>query len=476
MAKEVSALELPLVDRTAHGTSVERLYHALRAAIVDGRLKPSSRLPATRDLARQHNLSRGTVVAAYGQLHLEGYLTARVGAGTFVAASIPGEIEPASERPDAAHVPETMRPTAVRPFRPYEPAVELFPIDTWTRLMRRRWSRATRELLRAGHLGGLAALRIATAEYLGSARGVRCSPEQIVIVSGTQQALDLVARVTLRPGDQVWMEDPGYPSATAAFRNAGARIVPVPVDAEGLDVASGRRAASSARLSYVTPAHQFPLGVSLSDVRRAALLDWARETGAWVLEDDYDSEFRWSTQPIPALQSEDRHGRVIFTGTFNKVLFTSLRLAYLVLPPPLVDPVLKLRFETDRWITTINQAVLADFIREGHLGRHIRRARRVYQERREAFLEAASRHLGRAVRIPAIGAGLATPVFYDFPMPSLDLQEAAAVAGVDAPALARFALDGRDIRGVLLGFAAFGPAEIDRGMALLASAVAKVRG
>lgn len=471
MTKEVSALELPLANREPHETAAEWLYHALRAAIVEGRLRPSSRLPATRDFARQHGVARGTVVAAYEQLHVEGYVVTRTGAGTFVSSVLPDEIQSTADAAAAVHVSPAMRVTAVRAFRPFEPAVELFPIDIWARLMRRHWDRVTREMLRAGHLGGYAPLRIATAEYLGSARGVRCSPEQVVIVTGTQQALDLVARVTIKPGDRVWMEDPGYPSARSAFRNAGADVVAVPVDDEGLDVATGRRLAPSGALACVTPAHQFPLGVAMSSARRAALLKWAAEVDAWVVEDDYDSEFRWSTPPIPALQSEDRHGRVIFTGTFNKLLFTSLRLAYVVLPPPLVDPVLRLRYETDRWVTTVNQAVLADFIREGHLGRHIRRTRRAYEERRGAFMAAASRRLGGALRIPAVGAGLATPAFYDLPIPSTTLQEAAAAQGVDAMALARFTMDGRDIRGVLLGFGAFDAAEIDRGMIGLAAAV-----
>jgi len=290
------------------------------------------------------------------------------------------------------------------------------------------------------------------------------------VVTGTQQALDLIARAILRPGDRVWMEDPGYPGAVLAFRNAGANVVGVPVDDEGLDVARGRRLAPSAALAYVTPAHQFPLGVAMSGARRAALLAWAAEAGAYVIEDDYDSEYRWASRPIPALQGEDARDRVIFAGSFNKVLFTSLRLGYIVVPPSLVDAVLKIRYETDRWITTINQAVLADFIVAGHLGRHIRRARQAYQERLGAFMASADRHLGAAFRVPAIGAGLATPVFYDLPVPSATLQAAADVRGIEALALSRFALDGRDIRGVLLGFAAFDPAEIDDGAKRLAAA------
>ena len=291
------------------------------------------------------------------------------------------------------------------------------------------------------------------------------------MVTGTQQALDLVARVVIRPGDRVVMEDPGYSGAALAFRNAGATIVGVPIDDQGIRVDRAQHLAPSAALAYVTPAHQFPLGVALTAARRRALLDWAAAAGAYVIEDDYDSEYRWASRPIPALQSEDERGRVIFIGSFNKVLFTSLRLGYVVAPPPLVDPLLKLRYATDRWVTTMNQAVLADFIAGGHFGRHIRRTRLAYQERLDAFTAAVRRHLGDTFHVPAIGARLATPVFYDLPVPSSSLESAADAHGVEAPALSRFALDGRDIRGVLLGFAAFGPREIDDGMARLASAV-----
>jgi GntR family transcriptional regulator/MocR family aminotransferase len=470
MAKAITALELPLADPPTHATVAEWLYQALRKAIMDGRLKPSVRLPATRDLARQHRLARGTVVSVYEQLLVEGYLTARTGAGTYVSERLPEDIKPVPRFVVSAGTSCAMRASVVRPFRPYEPAVELFPIDVWTRLTRRRWHRAGREFLHAGHLGGFGPLRVAVAEYLGSARGVRCVPEQVVVVTGTQQALDLIARVVLRPGDRVWMEDPGYPGAVLALRNAGANVVGVPVDGEGLDVAGGRRRAPSAALAYVTPAHQFPLGVAMSAARRTALLDWAAEAGAYVLEDDYDSEYRWASRPIPALQGADGHDRVIFVGSFNKVLFTSLRLGYIVVPPSLVDAVLKVRYETDRWITTMNQAVLTDFIVEGHLGRHIRRARRVYQDRLGAFTASAERYLGDAFRIPAIGAGLATPMFYDLPVPSTRLEAAADARGVEALALARFSLDGRDIRGMLLGFGAFDPVQIDDGAKRLAAA------
>ena len=410
MPRDVSALDLPLTDRPAGRTLVQWLYEALRTAILDGRFGRGARLPATRDLARQYGVARGTVVAVFEQLQSEGYVTSRVGSGTRVSGQIPEDLwQPAPARAAVRQPPPASRfppPTPLRPFHPFEPALDQFPMELWTRIAARRLRRATRALLGCGDVRGYAPLREAIAAYLGSSRGVRCIADQVVIVSGAQQALDLLARVLVRPGEPVWIEDPAYPGATAAFRNAGARLVPVPVDEHGLDVARGFRRAARAKAVYLTPAHQFPLGASLSIERRLAVLDWARRSGARVVEDDYDSEYRFAGRPIPALQGLDRGDCVVFLGSFSKVLFPSLRLGYLVVPPALLEPLLTLRASTDRYASTLDQAILCDFITEGHLGRHIRRMRELYRTRLAALREASTAHLTGLLEIPSIEAGL----------------------------------------------------------------------
>ena len=474
MPKVVSALELPLQPKAPGVTLADWLSAEIVAAIRDGRLQPGTRLPATRDLAQQYRVARGTVIAVFDRLRTEGLIATRVGAGTWVANE-------ASNRPmvgAARRSPQSRdnAPPLVRPFRPYEPAVEAFPVGIWSRLTARRWQRMSRELLQSGHLGGYWPLRQSIAGYLAEARGVRCSPEQIVIVTGTQQALGLIARVTTRPGDAVWIEDPGYDGAVAAFRDAGARVVPVPVDDEGLQVAAGRRATAEARAAYVTPAHQFPLGMAMSLRRRQALLAWAHSAGAWIVEDDYDAEYRFGGQPLPSLQSIDRRHRVVLLGSFNKVLFSSLRIGYMVLPPALVDDILRLRYITDRGVASVPQAVLADFIDGGHLARHIRKTRQLYAERLSALREAAARYLNGTLHIPAIDAGLATPAFYDGTASSRDIESAAGARGVEALALDRFVLRRPPLRGLLLGFAAFDPTAVSRQMQVFATVLEQATG
>ena len=474
MAKHISSLELALRERPSNVAITDWLHGELRAAILDGRLKRGVRLPATRDFARQYGVARGTATLAFEQLRDEGYLKSRTGAGTWVNENLPAGFV-AQSGADRVHVNEVSAvrsrtaPRKLRPFWPAAPAVDAFPIDVWSRLASRQWRQATREMLLGGDVAGLAPLRKTIAEYLGTSRSVRCSAEQVVVVTGIQQALDVAARLAIRPGDAAWIEDPGYFGAAAALRNARARTIPVPVDSEGIDVRKGQQLAPHAKLAYVTPAHQFPLGVTMTIERRIALLSWARSCKALIVEDDYDSEYRFTGKPIPSLQGLDRAGSVIFIGSFNKVLFPSLRLGYMVVPERLVDRVLKLRFETDSWVNSVNQAVLAAFIDEGHLGRHIRRMREIYAERLAALHEAAAKYLGDSLKIPVVRAGLATAAFYNAPIASLELERRAAESGVDAMALGRFTLRKSDIQGVFLGFAAFHSKEIWRGMQKLAT-------
>lgn len=474
MAKSVSSLELPLRSKPEATTLTHWLYEELRVAILDGRLKRGVRLPSTRDFAKQHGVSRGIAMLVMEQLRDEGYLKSRTGAGTWVSERLPDDLLSAAHakpraRSNAQHVAIPAWPDPIKPFQASDPAVDLFPTHIWSRLTSRQWKHCSRAVLISGDRAGYVPLRSAIANYLGTARGVQCSPQQVVVTTGTQQALDIVARLLLCKGDAAWIEDPGYFGAAWALRRAGARLIPVPVDADGIDVQKGKQLAPKAKVAYVTPAHQFPLGSTMSLERRIALLRWADSAGSIIVEDDYDSEFRFSGKPIPALQGLDKTGNVIFVGSFNKVLFPGLRLGYMVVPERLVGQTLQLRFESDFWINSINQAVLADFIIEGHLGRHLRRMREIYAERLAALQNAAATYLGDELQVSGVQAGLATAAFYKVPVPSLELEVHAARNGVIAHALDRFTLRKQEIRGLLLGFAAFTPEEISQGMQKLAT-------
>jgi GntR family transcriptional regulator / MocR family aminotransferase len=476
MPKSSSALDLVLPDAPEGVSRSQWLYEEVRNAILFGRLRRGTRVPASRDLAGRYRVSRGIVVAAFEQLRAEGYLESKQGAGTFVSQRLPEDLLPRATppaRPSKAAVSSAPREQgSPRAFRLNEPAIDAFPVDIWAKLVNRRWSRASRALLASGDARGYRPLRDAIASYLGTSRGVRCEAEQVVVVSGTQQALDLLARLLFKPGAEVWMEDPGYAGAVAAFRNAGANLVAVPVDDRGLDVAAGERLAPNARAAYVTPAHQFPLGASMPIERRLALLDWARRANALVIEDDYDSEFRFEGRPLPALQGVDPGHSVAFLGSFNKALFPSLRLGYVVLPPQLIEPFAAMRFRVDRYSPQLDQAVLCDFIEGGHFARHLRRMRAVYESRLHALRESLSSELAGALRIPPIEAGLQTaaPLTRDVDMTTL--LRMAGERGLEVHDLARWTLQRTDVRGLHLGFAAIDEQEIRRGAKELAACVA----
>jgi GntR family transcriptional regulator/MocR family aminotransferase len=362
-------------------------------------------------------------------------------------------------------------PTGVRPFRVGVPAIKEFPSGVWGRIAAHRARNFGSWLKTEAGGRGYRPLRDAIAEYLRTSRGVRCSSEQIVIVSGIQQALDLLARLLLKPHDPVWMEDPGYFGASIAFGTAGARIIGVPVDEEGLSVSAGMKICPHAKGVYLTPAHQFPLGVTMSLERRMALLNWASRAGAFVIEDDYDSEYRFEGQPVPALQSLDNHSSVIFIGSFSKTMFPSLRLGYVVLPPSLVDYFLAFRYRTDLQNSTFDQAVLCDFIVEGHLARHLRRMRNLYAGRLAALIEGGKQHLDGLLELSDVRAGLYTIGFLKNGMASRHAEKLAAEQGIEVLAADRFTLRRPDPKGLLLGFAAFDEATIGRELVRLAKAL-----
>jgi GntR family transcriptional regulator/MocR family aminotransferase len=349
-----------------------------------------------------------------------------------------------------------------------QPEVGHFPFATWAALLARHSRNPRFALLQYGDPMGHRPFREAIAAYLRTARAVRCEPEQVMVVSGSQQALELTARVLLEPGRAVWVEEPGYGGARDALSGAGARLVPVPVDAEGLDVAAGIARARRAGAAYVTPSHQYPLGVTMTASRRLQLLDWAERAGAWIIEDDYDSEYRYDSLPIASLQGLDRAGRVVYVGTFSKVLFPALRLGYIVVPPTLVARFAAVREAMDIFPPTLPQAALADFVDQGHFGRHLRRMRRVYGERRRALVEGLARELGPALR--ALGSEAGIHLVASLPRGQRDkpLALAAARQGLWVMPLSSCYLAESPRQGLVLGYGGTTPAQIAAGVRRLA--------
>jgi GntR family transcriptional regulator/MocR family aminotransferase len=487
MAKRTAAFDLTLPLQDAETPAYRRLYEALRSEILDGRLGPGARLPATRDLARQYQLSRGTIVNAFELLKSEGYLEGSIGSGTYVSKVLPDEsfhVKADGDRPPPVerrprrrmsdygkriHLFPSLERGPARAFRANVPALDLFPTGLWAQIAARRWRQVSTNLLLGCDPMGYRPLREAVADYVTTSRGVRCAPEQIAIVSGVQEALDLVARLFLNPGDRVCMENPGYIGAAMVFESVGAKISALSLDDEGMELrGSGGR---GARLAYVTPGHQFPLGIGMSLPRRLQLLEWARKSGALIFEDDYDSEYRYSGRPVPAMQGLDRHGCVLFAGSFSKVLFPSLRLGYLVVPPDLVDHFAAAKSITTRHAQLLDQAVLCDFITEGHFGRHLRRMRGVYAERLSVLLESARERLAGWLEISGVEAGLQTVGWLRGGISGESATRAAAARNVEVIPLSRYTRGRMNREGLQLGFAAVDARKIERGVEELAVAL-----
>lgn len=482
------------LDPSLPAPLVKQLYDRLRDEILSGQLPPGTRLPSTRTLASELGVSRGTTVLAYEQLQLEGYLVSHVGQGTAVSHQLP--ITPPSDAPAfgdaleadsrmapaprlAAHIRDLRTVPNLRTddeadqtaFRAGAPALDHFPYGIWARLVARHARRSLPDLAYYQPPAGYLPLREAIAVKLGISRGVRCTPEQIILTTGAQGALDFVARTLLNPGDEAWIEDPGYFGAQGALLAARARLVPVPVDGQGLDVVTGMSRAPQARLVFTSPSHQFPTGVTMSLGRRLALLDWARHAAAWIVEDDYDSEFRFSGRPLEALQGLQGDGPVLYVGTFSKVLFPTLRLGYLVAPTELIDALHLTRRFSDIHIPLLEQLALTDFIQEGHYDRHIRRMRRLYRHRRDLLHAELTRHLGDLLEVHLPDTGMTIAGWLP---PGTDDRRAAALAtaaGISARPISRYSLEPLPRGGLILGFAGIDDAGIREGVCRLAAAL-----
>ena len=479
------------LDRRAARPLQRQIYDELRTAVLAGRLSPGARLPSTRTLADDLGVSRNTVTGAFEQLLAEGYLEGRTGSGTYVAASLPEDLlrvmeaPSASSRRSASALKLSARGAALasipvspardvgssQAFRPGIPALDEFPRDVWARMASRVLRHARTDVFGYGDPAGYPRLRQAIAEYLRAARGVRCTAGQVIVTAGSQQALDLAVRLLLDPGDTAWVEDPGYMGARGAFLAAGIRCAPVAVDAEGLSVVDGQARAPQARLAYVSPSHQYPVGVTMSLARRMALLAWARERRAWIVEDDYDSEFRYAGRPLAALQGLDTADRVIYTGTFSKVLFPALRLGYLVAPESIVDAFTSARALADRHSPVLEQALVAEFLSEGHFARHVRRMRALYDERQQILVGALRKELGALLEVAPPEAGMHLVAWLPEHVRDAEISRKAGAAGISVPAVSMYAMRRRTRPGLLFGYAALNGRLIREGVRKLAGAM-----
>ena len=489
MSKVASFISLGFVelDSSSKLPLYRQLYEILRDSILTGQLKGGTRLPSTRALADEWTVSRNTVINAFSQLTAEGYLESRTGFGTCVTEELPKEIlqversrlvqtktsasHPApppqlSERAEAiVKIPYRWEGALPRAFCPTLPALDAFPMALWQKV-----STASMQDLSRANLGQLSALgytplREALATYLQTARGVRCTPEQVIITNGTQQALTTTINFLLNRNAQAWMENPSYIGIRAALQGALADIVPVRVDSEGLVVEEGIEAAPDARLAFISPSHQYPLGVTMSLARRLRLLQWAAEKKAWIVEDDYDSEYRYAGYPLSALQGLDQDGRVIYIGSFSKVLYPALRIGYMVVPQPLVEPLHAVRAHADRGVALLSQIALARFITEGHFARHIRRMRTLYSERQQVLVDAVDAHLPGLLEVEGNDAGLhlvgwLPPNANGEQMDDQAVSDELLAAGIDAPSLSSLSMLPLDRSGLVLGYTSSPPEEL----------------
>lgn len=467
-------------DRGGEMSYYRQIFLGYRAAILEGRLRPGQRLPSTRVLARELRISRLPVLNAFEQLLHEGYVVGRVGSGTFVASSLleksaraaGSRLKSTSTRrsqPDAQDA--TARATDLGPFRVSMPALDQFPHKTWGRLVARHARNMSIEMMAYGDPAGYLPLRSAIADYLRTARAVVCEADQILIVSGSQMGLQLCAFALLKPGEEVCVEDPGYPGARQALSITGPTVRPVAVDDEGLLVSALGSGKRSPRIVHVTPSHQYPLGMSMTASRRLELLEWARRQQSWIIEDDYDSEYRYASRPLGSLQGMDSHERVIYMGTFSKAIFPALRVGYIVVPQSLMKAFVDYRESLDLFSPTLYQAVLADFITQGYFGRHVRRMRSIYMSRRDALVDGIHRRLSDVLDIVNSDAGLHLTALLPLGMDDRDVARRAAERGISTMPLSAYYAGRAERGGLVLGFGGSDETQIGRAVERLAQVI-----
>jgi GntR family transcriptional regulator/MocR family aminotransferase len=482
---------LMLDDRNKSAPLYRQIYESVRRAILSGKLISGTRLPASRVLAKQLSVSRLTVLNAFEQLLAEGYLEGKTGAGTFVASRLPEDLLQISETGKnskkaefqeekvkisrfGARLSETrtrvsrfQSSLASVPFKNGLTAVREFPFGIWEKIAVRVYRQSRYKISGYGEAAGFRPLREAVAAHFAASRGVHCETEQIFITNGAQQALDLIGRVLLEADDKVWLEDPCYQEALGVFNAVGARIFPVAVDAEGFNLAEAEKLGGAAKLVYITPSHQYPTGVTMSLARRLSLLEWARQTQAWIIEDDYNSEFRYAGRPLASLQNLDNTGRVIYVGTFSKTIFPALRLGCMVVPRNLIEVFRAARALADCHSPIFEQAILADFIAEGHFARHLRRMRTLYEKRQDILVEEAEKQLGGLLKVSKAQSGMHLIGWLAEGFDELEVAEKAFENGLHLTPLSSYCLENKLPAGVILGYTGFDEKQIRKGVGKL---------
>src|SRR5215204_1262479 len=484
-----------ILDENSDRPLYRQIYETIRRSILNGDFHPGRQLPASRHLAKKLGISRMTVINAYDQLQAEGYLESRAGAGTFVAEHLPEEFlqTPRVERQEnetqslprklkfsrygknifeeRCAILQSQKPTPIVPFQYGLVAIDEFPFDTWVKLTNKSYYSLSRNEFGYGDPAGYYRLREAIAAYLKSFRAVNCTPEQVIITNGAQQAFDLIGRIFIQPETEIWVENPCYTGAKQVFQTFEANLVPVPVDKDGFNLAAVLKPSAKGQLVYVTPSHQFPLGVTMSLTRRLQLLVWTRATESWIIEDDYDSEFRYEGRPLASLQGLDRDGRVFYISTFSKTIFSALRLGCLVVPHDLIEVFTAVRALNCSHAPLIDQATLAAFINEGYFVRHIRRMRRLYEERQEILISEVEKHLAGRLEVKKSVAGMHVIGWLNEDLDDHIVSAQAAEFGVKAAAVLSFSLTKVERGGLILGYTATDEKQIKQGVKRLARAM-----
>jgi GntR family transcriptional regulator / MocR family aminotransferase len=465
------------------------IYEAIRKAILSGEYASKTRLPSSRTLAEQLGVSRLTVVNAYEQLLSEGYLEGKIGSGTFVANELPESLLQTKKSPNKLSAEkakvedlrlsnfgkslETSKniggcsQAAFIPFQNGLTAVDEFPFEIWSRIANKVTRNPSKKMLGYGDSQGFLLLREAVASHLKSARGVNCTAEQIIITSGAQQALDLTARIFLSEKDAILIENPCYLEARNSFAATGAKVFAVDVDEEGFSSAKIPKAGENAKLVYITPSHQYPLGATMSLPRRLALIEWAKSHNSWIIEDDYNSEFRYSGRPLASLQGLDKFGRVIYVGTFSKTIFPSLRIGCAVVPPELVDVFTMARAINDVHSSMLEQAILAEFIAEGHFARHVRRMRLLYEQRQQILVSECEKQLSGLLEVKKADAGMHLVGWLPEGVDDQIIAEKAAEKGLKLAPISSYSQTKLPRGGFVLGYTAFDETQIKRGVAVI---------